>query len=309
MSYQILLYYKYVPIADPQTFHDQQRELCERLGLKGRIIIAEEGINGTVSGTVPATEEYMKETRADPRFDDLWFKIDPTDSHAFPKLSIKVRSEIVSLQLGDRDFSPLQTTGKYLSPKEWEQAITQEDVLIIDARNDYESDLGRFKNAICPPLRNFREFPDWIRKNLGDQKHKKVLTYCTGGIRCEKFSGFLLREGFQDVSQLHGGIVSYGRDPEVQGKNFDGKCYVFDQRIAVDVNHTDTASTISVCRHCRKPSERYVNCRNISCNLKIFVCQSCEQSFGCVCDDTCRELAMTSGRLHAEISPAPTPEM
>ncbi|MEM0897501.1 MAG: rhodanese-related sulfurtransferase [Verrucomicrobiota bacterium] len=286
--FQILLYYKYVPIADPEGFHRSHRELCERLGLRGRILIGEEGINGTVSGAKAATEEYMEVVYADERFSDMVFKVDPHDGHAFPKLSIKVRSEIVSLHLRNEDFSPEETTGKRLSPEEWKAAMEEDGVVILDGRNDYESDLGRFKGAICPPVQNFRDFPDWIRQNLAGQKDKKILTYCTGGIRCEKLSGFLLREGFTDVSQLEGGIVTYGKDPVTTGKDFDGKCFVFDERIVVEVNRTDTAKTVSRCRVCGKPSERYVNCRNKACNLKIFLCEACESERGRFCGSECR---------------------
>ncbi|MEM9478984.1 MAG: rhodanese-related sulfurtransferase [Verrucomicrobiota bacterium] len=291
-EFQILLYYKYVPIDDPEAFHQCHRALCERLGLRGRILIGDEGINGTVSGTKAATGEYMKEVHADERFSDLVFKVDPHDGHAFPKLSIKVRKEIVSLHLGGEDFSPEKTTGKRLSPEEWKAAMEEEGVLILDGRNDYESDLGRFKGAICPPLRNFREFPDWIRQNLADQKDKKILTYCTGGIRCEKLSGFLLREGFTDVSQLEGGIVTYGRDPATKGEGFEGKCFVFDERIVADVNRTETAITISKCRACNEASECYVNCLNKACNMKIFLCERCEAEKGRFCGDECRSVVM-----------------
>ena len=291
-EFQVLLYYKYVPIGDPEGFHLEHRELCERLALRGRILIGEEGINGTVSGPLASTEAYMAEMKGDSRFSDMVFKVDPHDGHAFPKLSIKVRSEIVSLHLEGEDFHPTEVTGKRLSPKEWYKAIQDEDVIILDGRNDYESDLGHFKGAVCPPLHNFREFPDWIRENLADAKGKKVLTYCTGGIRCEKLSGFLVREGFTDVSQLEGGIVSYGKDPETKGRDFEGKCFVFDERIAVEVNHTPTARMVATCRDCGEPCERYVNCRNKDCNAKIFLCVGCESSRGRYCAPECKALVV-----------------
>ncbi len=287
--FQVLLYYKYVRIDDSDDFMNAHRELCERLGLLGRILIAEEGINGTVSGETAATEEYMASMHADPQFADMEFKIDPADAHVFPKLLIKVREEIVTIDLGNDDVNPNETTGKRLSPAEFLAAMQEEDVIVLDGRNDYESALGRFKGAVCPEVEHFREFPDWIREHLADAKDKKILTYCTGGIRCEKLSGFLLKEGFEDVSQLDGGIVTYGKDEEVQGANFDGQCYVFDQRIGVEVNRSGGKEIIARCKHCGEPSERYVNCAHKPCNAQTFICEKCEASFGRYCGEPCRK--------------------
>ena len=286
MDFQVLLYYKYFRIDDPAAYREEHVALCERLGLRGRIIVAEEGINGTVSGELAATQAYMEAMHADPRTADLWFKVDPADGHAFPKLSIKVRDEIVSLNLGEDDLDPNELSGKRLSPVEFKRAMEEEDVIVLDGRNDYESALGRFKGAVCPELRNFRDFPEWIRENLADAKDKKLLTYCTGGIRCEKLSGFLLKEGFKDVSQLEGGIVTYGRDQEVRGEGFEGKCYVFDQRIAVPID--ESAPPVSACLRCGEPSDRYVNCAYPPCNDQVFLCETCEGAEGRFCSDECR---------------------
>ncbi|MGI9241453.1 MAG: rhodanese-related sulfurtransferase [Verrucomicrobiales bacterium] len=289
MSYQVLLYYKYVHLSDPDAYREQHQELCQELGLLGRIIVAEEGINGTVSGTTEATEAYIDAMRDDPRTADMAFKIDPADTHAFPKLSIKVRSEIVSLGLGEEDVSPNERTGVRLSPDEFKQAMDEEGAIVLDGRNDYESALGHFRGALCPDVKNFRDFPAWIRANLGDAKDKKLLTYCTGGIRCEKLSAFLLKEGFKDVSQLDGGIVNYGKDEQVRGESFEGQCYVFDKRIAVDVNHVeDSSKIVSHCLRCGGPSARYVNCRYAPCNDQVFLCEACEGEHGRFCSDACR---------------------
>ena len=284
-SHQVLLYYKYVPIANAATYVEEHRALCQRLDLLGRIIIAEEGINGTVSGTFDATQQYIAEMQADPRFADMEFKIDPADSHVFPKLSIKLRDEIVSLHLGGDDIKPYDVTAPRLKPAEFLAAMQDPEVIVLDGRNNYESDLGRFKDAICPDLDNFRDFPAWIRENLADAKEKKILTYCTGGIRCEKLSGFLLKEGFKDVAQLHGGIVTYGKDENVKGRDFEGQCYVFDQRIAVEVNNTETRAVISTCKRCGDACERYVNCGWKPCNAQTFLCFSCEEKHGKFCSD------------------------
>lgn len=215
--YRVLLYYMYTTIENPEEFAAEHLEFCNSLELKGRILVAKEGINGTCSGTVEQTEKYMEAMNNDPRFDGIVFKIDEADGHAFKKMHVRPRPELVTLRLED-DINPHEITGKYLEPKDFYEAMKQEDTVIIDARNDYEFDLGHFKGAIKPDIESFRELPDWIRENKEVLEGKKILTYCTGGIRCEKFSGWLVREGYEDVSQLHGGIVTYGKDPEVQGE-------------------------------------------------------------------------------------------
>ncbi len=290
--YRVLLYYKYVRLADPVAFTAEHRSLCEELGLLGRILIAEEGINGTVSGTVAATDAYRAALSADARFADIEFKVDPADGHVFPKLAVRARAEIVALDLGKDDLFPGDVTGRRLSPAEFQALMAEEDVLVLDGRNDYESAIGHFKGAVCPPVGNFREFPEWIRENLAEAKDRKILTYCTGGIRCEKLSGFLVREGFRDVYQLEGGIVTYGRDEKVRGEDFEGQCYVFDQRIAVEVNRTATRKVIATCRYCGKPSERYVNCAWKPCNAQVFLCLACETERGRYCGDACAAAGM-----------------
>ena len=165
---------------------------------------------------------------------------------------------------------------------------------MIDARNRYEWELGHFEGAILPDVDNFRELPDWVRENKHRLEGKKILTYCTGGIRCEKFSGFLLREGFSDVCQLEGGIVSYGKEVEVRGEGFAGKCYVFDERIAVSVNHTEGERVVSRCVSCGVPSERYVNCSWSRCNCQYFSCLDCEKGKGRFCSRTCHEASVLS---------------
>lgn len=204
---------------------------------------------------------------ADPRFKGIYYKIDEVEEHAFKKLFVRPRKELVSLNLED-DIDPLELTGKYLEPKDFKEALLDENTVVIDARNDYEYDLGHFRGAVRPDIRSFRELPQWIIENKEKFMDKKVVTYCTGGIRCEKFSGWLLREGFQDVAQLHGGIFAYGNDPEVQGELWDGKMYVFDERISVEINHVDK-TVIGRDWFDGTPCERYVNCANPECNRQF----------------------------------------
>ncbi len=287
--YRVLLYYRYVAIPDPADYLTHHRALCEGLGLRGRILIGAEGINGTLSGTADATEAYMAALHRDPLTAETAFKIDPAGSHVFPKLSIKLRREIVTLGLpAEADINPNELTGERLSPRAFHAAMQEEDAVLIDGRNRYEADLGRFKGAVCPPIDNFREFPEWLHRHAGELRGKKLLTYCTGGIRCEKLSGYLKREGFDRVYQLEGGIVGYGKDPEMRGRDFEGLCYVFDERVGVEVNHTETRRVISHCRHCGAAEPRYGNCRLPGCNAQIFVCPGCRTNFGLFCGAECR---------------------
>jgi UPF0176 protein len=286
MEYRVLLYYKYVRIEDPEQFAIDHLNFCKELGLLGRILVSEEGINGTVSGTVEQTDRYMQALREDPRFSDIVFKVDEASGHAFKKMHVRHKKEIVNLSLED-DVNPLEVTGKHLKPKEFYEQMQQEDAIVIDARNDFEYDLGHFRGAVRPDIKTFRELPDWIRENKDILEGKKILTYCTGGIRCEKFSGWLVKEGHQDVSQLEGGIVTYGKDPEVQGKLWDGKCYVFDERISVPVNQVEHV-IVGQDYFTNEPCERYVNCANPECNKQIICSEESEYKYMRSCTHECR---------------------
>lgn len=285
MDYQVLLYYKYTTIKDPEAFANEHFALCQSLNLKGRILVAEEGINGTLSGLTEDTEKYMEWMQADERFKDTYFKVDKEEAHAFRKLFVRPRGELVALNLED-DVDPLKTTGKYLEPKEFREALLDEETVVIDARNDYEYDLGHFRGAVRPDIRNFRELPQWIKDNKEKFMDKKVVTYCTGGIRCEKFSGWLIKEGFKDVSQLHGGIAVYGKDPEVRGELWDGKMYVFDDRISVEINHVDK-KIIGKDWFDGTPCERYINCANPYCNKQILASEENEAKHLGGCSEEC----------------------
>lgn len=286
-THNVLLYYKYVPIEDPETFAAEHLAACKELGLLGRILVSHEGINGTCSGTIEQTEAYMKMMEQDERFSDIAWKIDAADRHAFKKMHVRARNEIVHLGL-EEDINPNELTGTYLEPKDFFEQMQDENTVLLDARNDYEFDLGHFRGAIRPDIENFRDLPEWVRDNKEELEGKKILTYCTGGIRCEKFSGWLKREGFEDVSQLHGGIVMYGKDEEVQGKLWDGQLYVFDERIAVPVNQTEHV-IVGRDHFTGEPCERYVNCANPECNAKILSSEENEHKYMRSCSDECRE--------------------
>lgn len=285
-EYRILLYYQYVHLDDPVEFAEGHRASCNDLGLKGRIIVASEGINGTVSGTVAQTNAYMALMQADDRFSQMAFKVDAYHRSAFRKLIVRVRPELVRLGLQE-DLDPRQQTGRRLAPTEFREYLDRDDVVVIDGRNDYEYDIGHFRNAIRPDVQAFRQFPAWIREHRAQLEGKTLLTYCTGGIRCEKLSGLLLREGFADVCQLDGGIVTYGKDPAVRGQRFDGKCYVFDERIAVPVNQEDPV-VVGHCWHCDAATEAYINCAYPQCHLQHLACQACQTTYAGYCAPACR---------------------
>lgn len=284
--YKVLLYYKYTQIENPETFSAQHLAKCKAIGIKGRILVAEEGINGTVSGTVEQTEAYKAYLHSLPGFEDVWFKEDEEDVMAFTKMFVRPRNEIVSLSL-EEDVNPLELTGDYLEPIEFKEALLDEDTIVLDTRNDYEYDLGHFRGAVRPEIRNFRELPQWIRDNKEEFMEKRVVVYCTGGVRCEKLSGWLIREGFKDVAQLHGGIANYGKHPETKGELWDGKMYVFDERIAVDINQKNP-TVVGKDWYDGSACERYVNCCNPECNKQILTSVENEAKYVRGCSPKCR---------------------
>lgn len=285
-KYQVLLYYNFVPVDDHEQFAKEHLDFCKELELKGRILVASNGINGTVSGTIDQTNAYIEAMHADERFKDTFFKIDTHDGHAFKKMHVRPREELVTLRL-DNPVDPKELTGEYLNPEEFYEAMQDENTVILDTRNDYEYDVGHFRGAIRPDIENFRELPQWVEDNRDLIAGKKVLTYCTGGIRCEKFTGWLIKEGFEDVAQLEGGIVTYGNDPEVQGELWDGLCYVFDNRLTVPINKTEHV-IVGVDHFDGTPCERYVNCADPVCNKQILCSEENEHKYMRGCTDTCR---------------------
>lgn len=281
-DYLILLYYCYTKIEDPEAFRIQHQLYCIEHKLRGRIIIAKEGINGTISGLKTDCEEYIKDLRADDRFSHTDFKIEPFETHAFQKLNVRVKDEIV--HSGLTHINPNEKTGKYIEPHEFKEIKDEKDVVIVDVRSNYEHSVGKFKNAISFDIDNFRDFPKKINE-LEKFKENKVITYCTGGIKCEKASAYLLEKGFKNVYQLHGGIIKYGI--EEGGKDFDGKCYVFDNRVVAEVNKVNP-TIISSCHICGTHCDRMVNCSNPECNKHVPICESCGEEMEGACSENCK---------------------
>ncbi len=285
--YRVLLYYQFVPIADPEAMVVEHKRLCDDLALHGRILIAPNGINGTVSGTVEACQRYKEVMNADERFSQMVFKSDDSEDHVFEKMFVRYKDELVTFRVG-HDIDPNQRTGRHLQASEFHKKLQDEDIIVLDGRTGYEWDVGHFRGAIRPDVDSFRDFPAWIRENMSDLKGRQILTYCTGGVRCELLTAYMLEEGFDNVYQLDGGIVTYGKDQDVQGSLWDGQCYVFDERITVGINHTEDFRVVGKCHHCGGPTERYMNCSNMECNLQHLCCEECEEKMQRSCSEECR---------------------
>lgn len=284
MSDTILLYYKYVNIQYPKQIQKWLRLLCTRLELKGRILIAHEGINGTVGGSHEATEAFKNEFLNHPLFGGTDMKESAGSADDFPRLSVRVRKEVVSLGI-DPDALTTKHTGVHLNPDETHEIIEKKkDLVILDARNDYEARIGKFRGAIVPPIKTFREFPEYIDQHLDEFKDKEVLMYCTGGIRCERATAYLKEKGVaKEVYQIDGGICRYVE--KYPDGHFRGKNYVFDDRIAVPVND----DVLTTCDLCDVAADTYTNCVNTLCNKQFIACQSCRDEYGYTCGTQCRE--------------------
>ncbi|GER91406.1 UPF0176 protein Cgl2992/cg3319 [Dictyobacter vulcani] len=275
MSYQILLYYKYVEVADPEAVKLWQRALCQLLGLKGRIIIAAEGINGTVEGPVAKIKQYVQAMNEYPAFREINYKRSEGNGEAFPSLSVKVRSDIISNSVAEWGVNPTQLTGKYLSADELHEWYESgKKFYLVDMRNDYEHKSGHFENAILPAIENFRDLPA-VLPELQQLTDAPVVTVCTGGVRCEKATGLLLKNGMQDVYQLKDGIVTYME--KYPNQHFKGKLYVFDNRILMDfaTDRKPEHEVVGRCVYCHQPSEQYVNCTNDACHRHLICCSDC----------------------------------
>ena len=282
LPYRVLLYYCYTSIENPDAYRDETHRFCIENHLLGRIIIATEGLNGTISGLAADCDEYMKWVKNDPRFANIDFKVESHPEHTFQKLHVRVKDEIVN---SDLPVNPLVQTGIHLEPAELKEMLHDPNVVLVDMRSNYEHSVGHFKGAITFDMEYLRELPEHIQE-IEHLRDKKIVTYCTGGIKCEKASAYLLQQGFQNVYQLHGGIIKYGL--EVGGEDFDGKCYVFDNRLTVDVNKVNP-KVISTCFVCGTECDRMVNCANPVCNNHVPICESCGWKLEGACSAECKE--------------------
>ena len=276
---KILLYYKFQPVADPEAIRLWQRALCEKLNLKGRVLISKHGINGTVGGDIEDLKAYTKETKQ--YFKNTVFKWSEGGRDHFPKLQVKVRSEIVAFGAADElqvNETGVVGGGTHLKPTEVNALVDRygDDVVFFDGRNAYEAAVGRFKNAVVPNTRTSKDFIAELDSGSYDHlKDKKVVTYCTGGIRCEILTPLMKNRGFKDVYQIDGGIVKYGEQFGDDGL-WEGSLYVFDDRMGMEFS--DHAKVIGTCIHCGGKTCNYENCALKSCNDLVLICETCKQN-------------------------------
>ena len=286
-KYQILLFYSYSVIKDLEDFKNKHHLFCIKNNIKGRIIISSEGINGTVSGLIKDCKKYINELKSNRIFSDIDFKIESHNKNAFNKINVRIKDEIVNSGIDDKNL--INKKGEYIEPSDFKRIIKKvpNDVTVLDVRSNYEHKIGKFKNAMTLDINNFRDFPkkiNEIKKKV--KKSNKIITYCTGGVKCEKASAFLKENGYDNVYQLHGGIIKYGI--EEGGENFEGKCYVFDDRIVKDVNEINP-EVIGKCYVSGEKTDRMVNCANVLCNKHFPLSANGAKKYKGCCSKYCLE--------------------
>lgn len=247
----ITAFYLFTPLPDFRDLREPLLDVCVQNGVKGTILLAEEGINGTVSGPEEGVAALVAWLRSDPRFARLETKDSyaSDDQKTFYRMKVKLKKEIVTL--GVEGIDPNRSVGTYVEPEEWNRLIEDPEVLLIDTRNDYEVEIGSFRGAVDPGTQSFREFPEYVKKNLDPTEHRKVAMFCTGGIRCEKATAYMLEQGFEEVYHLKGGILKYLEEVPKKRSAWEGECYVFDHRVAV--NHDLAPGSFHLCYACRRP--------------------------------------------------------
>ena len=277
---KIILYYAFAPVSDPKAVMLWQRTLCQSLNLKGRILISKHGINGTLGGDMDDLKSYVKATREYPGFGKTDFKWSRGRGDEFPKLLVKVREELVAFTTPDEIVvgeSGIQNGGKHLKPAQVNQLVEErgDEVVFFDGRNAFEAKIGKFKNAIVPDVQTTHDFIAELESGKYDHlKDKPVVTYCTGGIRCEILSAVMINRGFNEVYQIEGGIVRYGERYRDKGL-WEGSLYVFDSRM--NVNFSEDAKVIGSCEKCASPTSRYRDCLGLGCKDLLLLCDDCNQ--------------------------------
>lgn len=287
-SFTVLLFYKYISLPDPTALREQQKKLCDSLRLNGRIILAKEGINGTVEGATQSVDTYIAAMEDISFFKGIAYKRSCGNGDAFPKLSVRVRPEIVTT--GMRHLDPRIVTGRYITAQQLHAWFaSKKEFYIVDMRNKYEFSSGYFENSIPSELTNFYHLAS-VLPRLAHLKQKIIVTVCTGGIRCEKASGFLLKNGFNTVYQLQNGIHSYME--AYPNEHFKGKLYVFDRRLTIGFHTSDSQHEIvGKCAKCHQQSENYINCAYDFCHRHFICCTDClDPETGFVfCNSACKD--------------------
>ncbi|GIV27989.1 MAG: UPF0176 protein [Bacteroidia bacterium] len=281
-------FYRYVILNNPQEFRNKLYLDFEDLEIFGRIYVAYEGINAQISVPEHNWDDFKKYLNHTKELENMPLKIAIEDNgKSFYKLDVKVRKKIVADGLDDNSFD-VTNVGKRLSAAEFNEALENPDTIVIDMRNHYESEVGRFENAICPDADTFKEELPIVMDILKGKEDKKVLLYCTGGVRCEKASAYLKHHGFKDVNQLHGGIIEYARQVKHFGlpSKFKGKNFVFDQRLGERI----TDDILSTCHQCGKPCDNHTNCANDDCHLLFIQCDECKTKYKGCCTPQCMSI-------------------
>lgn len=248
-QYIVAAMYKFVRLPDYETIQPKLLAFCREQNIKGTLLLAEEGINGTVVGSREAIDTLLNYLKSDQRLGELEYKESLADELPFHRMKVKLKKEIVTM--GQPNIKPIETSEVRVEPKDWNALISDPDVLVIDTRNEYEFQIGSFKNAISPDTTNFREFPDYVKQQLDPKKNKKVAMFCTGGIRCEKACTYMLEQGFEEVYQLNGGILKYLEEVNIDESLWEGECFVFDSRVSVE--HELAEGSYYQCFACRRP--------------------------------------------------------
>lgn len=283
-----LSFYKYHQIADPQAFRDELYQGLDKLQVWGRIYVAHEGINAQISVPAQYFNDFKTYLYSIPFLDQVRLNIAvEDDGKSFFKLKILVRKKIVADGLNDDTFD-VTNSGQHLDAMAFNRLSEDPSTIIVDMRNHYESEVGHFKNAICPDVDTFRDALPAVEKMLETEKDKNVIMYCTGGIRCEKASAWLKHKGFQHVFQLNGGIIEYARKAKELGieNKFIGKNFVFDERLGERISD----DIISMCHQCGNPCDTHTNCKNDGCHLLFIQCEECAKKFDNCCSETCQEI-------------------
>lgn len=278
---KILLYYKFTPISDPEAVKLWQKTLCDSLNLRGRVLVSRHGLNGTVGGEMDDLKAYAKATKQYAGFKDIVFKWSDGAREDFPRMSVKARRELVGFKNSDDEFEVDEHGviggGQHLKPEQIHEMVEKygDDVVFFDGRNAHEAKIGKFKNAIIPNTNTSRDFISELESDKYDDiKNKKVISYCTGGIRCEVISAMMKKRGFKEVYQIDGGIVKYGEKYGDDGL-WEGSLRVFDNRMTV--NFSDHTKTIGECTHCGGKTSNFENCALAECNDLVLICETCKQ--------------------------------
>ncbi len=286
MHYWALAYYHFFPIENPHVEIKSYKNFFENKNIKGRIYISKEGINAQISAREEDGKKFIEWLKKDARNSELKIKVQLCKEHAFYKTTVKFKEQLVAF---DQEVD-LHNTAEKVSPEKWQKMLENKDAqtFLLDVRNAYESEVGYFQGAIKPKLNFFREFAPYIEelKKMMDPEKDTLMMYCTGGIRCEYYSAFLKKKGFKKMCQLDGGVINYGN--KVGSKFWQGKLFVFDDRMITPISE-DNTETLSLCFHCRKPTDIYYNCANMDCNELFLSCRECSKLLKGLCSDSCAQ--------------------